>query len=897
MDRRKSIKALAAGVVAPKVLLHGAGFRPDASPGNESNGMDMRDFAFASDWHNWPDMAWVGPAYWGNRLQDWRIENGSVVCVIRGRNRTLHSLVCQLSAAPKRFETNVIVKLIPKEGESSQYAGFRVGARATERYDDYRCAAVFGDGLDAGLRSSGKLFIGDSTSPRTVDPSREVSLSLRAMPEKEGYRLQLTASDPKSGKTLDTLTVDGIAAEKVQGNIALVSHDGSEQRPDYGVSVDGYSLNDEAWERRTHGEDKSVTFSNWKISGAKISYHADHEFGPVLFAQYTVNRNILKLTAQLAPVDAISGHKVSLQLRQGTTWKTVLKGTIDPEGRAAHFRLENWDTTVAVPYRVRLELPLHSGVREYFYEGTIAAEPVHRDELKVAVFCCNGDGGFPDTEIAPHVAYHKPDMAVFLGDQFYESHGGFRIEPSPPDKAALDYLRKWYMFGWSYRDTFRHIPCAIMPDDHDVYHGNVWGEGGKHAPSDEGWNYVAQDQGGYKMSAAWVNMIQRTQTSHLPDAYDSRPVKQGIGVYYGDWTYAGISFAILEDRKFKSAPKNVLPPEAGVENGFITNLDFDIRAHRDVRASLLGDRQMSFLETWASDWRGVVMKAVLSQTNFCTLATLPKGSTGDSMVPRLPIYDEEVYVEGDAPTTDMDSNGWPQNERDAAVRLIRKCFAFHIAGDQHIASFVQYGVDEFGDSGFAFTGPALNNVFPRRWWPPVNGHTPLVGSPPYTGDFHDGFGNRITVHAVANPRKTGVKPALVYDRATGYGLVTFNKDKRTIHTECWPRFVDPAKEPNGQYKGWPQTVSQEDNFGRKAAAWLPEVVVTGAQDPVVEIIAEATGESVYVMRIRGTRFKPKVFAPGNYTVKVSDPDRGLERIVAHVQSSTAGQTEIKVDLG
>jgi hypothetical protein len=159
-------------------------------------------------------------------------------------------------------------------------------------------------------------------------------------------------------------------------------------------------------------------------------------------------------------------------------------------------------------------------------------------------------------------------------------------------------LHKWYMFGWSYRDLFRHVPAAFIPDDHDVYHGNVWGEGGKHAPTEEGWGAVAQDQGGYKMRPEWVNDVQVAQTSHLPDPYDPTPVEQGIGVYYTGWDYGGVSFAILEDRKFKSAPANVLPAEARVVNGWIQNPDFDVREHRDPPgAELLGARQMAFWTT------------------------------------------------------------------------------------------------------------------------------------------------------------------------------------------------------------------------------------------------------------------------------------------------------------
>src|SRR5690606_34615395 len=201
-------------------------------------------------------------------------------------------------------------------------------------------------------------------------------------------------------------------------------------------------------------------------------------------------------------------------------------GSIENVGRIVQFRIDNWVQREHIPYRLHLMLPLKKGKRDYFYEGTIAAEPLSSAELKVAVFSCNADHGFPDTEVAPNVLKHRPDIAVFLGDQFYESHGGFRIQTSPPHKATLDYLRKWYMFGWSYRDIFRHIPCAMIPDDHDVYHGNVWGEGGKHAPTDEGFAAIAQDQGGFKMPPVWVNMAQRNQTCHLPDPFDPTPINE-----------------------------------------------------------------------------------------------------------------------------------------------------------------------------------------------------------------------------------------------------------------------------------------------------------------------------------------------------------------------------------
>ena len=102
----------------------------------------------------------------------------------------------------------------------------------------------------------------------------------------------------------------------------------------------------------------------------------------------------------------------------------------------------------------------------------------------------------------------------------------------------------------------KEIPAVAIPDDHDVYQGNIWGAGGRHTEpyGDEG-----QDKGGYTMPAQFVNTVQRTQTSNLPDPADPTPIEQGILVSYTDIVYGGVSFAVIEDRKWKSAPAVVIP--------------------------------------------------------------------------------------------------------------------------------------------------------------------------------------------------------------------------------------------------------------------------------------------------------------------------------------------------
>jgi hypothetical protein len=870
MRRRDAVKAIAISTVTPKIFLK------NENPVSPKVASTLNPkAAHVSAWQHWPDIEWVGPEYWGNRLQDWQIREGKARCDVSSNNRTLHCLTYQITEQQGDFETSAVIEVLNPTTSPQHYVGFRVGAKG--RFEDYRSAAVFGQGMDAGITTEGVLFIGDQQAPLKLDVNQPILLLLKATPVGNMNRLTLIARRQDDQSQLAEISVDQISSEKLAGNIALIAH---------------------FPETEETAEQPSAAFANWQISGTSLNHQPQQTFGPVCFAQYTLHDQTLKLTAQLAPVEAIPEHRIALQIQENKQWKTLQERAIDPMGRTAQFRIEDWKYQQAVPYRVLLELPLKNGTQTYSYEGTIAKEPIDDAQVKMAVFSCNGDHGFPDNEVSLHVNKHQPDLAVFLGDQFYESTGGFGIQTSPMEKASLDYLRKWYMFGWSYREIFRDIPSACIPDDHDVYHGNVWGEAGKHAPTDEGWTYVAQDQGGYKMPPEWVNMVQRTQTGHLPDPYDPTPVKQGIGVYYTDWNYGGISMAILEDRKFKSAPKNVLPEAAKVTNGFIQNREFNIQAHYDVEADLLGERQLSFLQDWSTNWdQGTEMKAVLSQTNFCTVATLPKGSIIDSIVPRLPIPELGEYVAGDAPTTDMDSNGWPQKGRDKALRIIRKCFALHIAGDQHLASTVHYGVDEFGDAGYAFAGPALNNIFPRRWWPPVDAsHQSLPDQPAYTGNFEDGFGNLMTVYAVANPRQSHREPAVIYDRATGYGIVTFNKEERTMKIECWPRYVDPEKEPDGQYLGWPITVRQQDNYSRKAIAYLDELQIAGVKNPLLEVINEQSGETEYMLRIKGNSFQPHVFAPGNYSVRVSHPESGKEKLLTGLKAEAGAKRIRKVSI-
>ncbi|MEK7409343.1 MAG: alkaline phosphatase D family protein [Acidobacteriota bacterium] len=817
---------------------------------------------FQSSWPTDLERVWPGPEYWSNPLQDWRVRGGRLENIAAGGDRNVFLLTREIDARPGDLRMSVKLGRLEEDTAPLKegFVGFRVGIRGAFR--DYRDSAVRGFGLDAGLTADGRLFIARLDGPvaRINAPLQNVELRLSAQPAGVNYRVALEALDA-NGKRLAVLGREDIPPRWLAGGLALVSSSG----PVEATPPPEEKIGDPGWggKRGTQrGGTLRFWFQDWKVSGAKVTAHDERAFGPILFAMHTLDRRILKLTAQMAPVEKPSGE-VLLQVKDGAGWRIIAKAAIDPLARTATFRVSDWDDTKDTPYRVAYSMR----GRDYHYEGTLRRDPKDKPEIVVAAFTGNNDLGFPHADIVRNVSHFKPDFLAYTGDNIYERVGEYGIQRQPLEAAVLDYLRKWLLFGWEYRELLKDIPSVSIPDDHDVYHGNLWGAGGRHA---EGEGYKGQDQGGYTMPAAFVNAVQRTQTSHLPDPFDPTPVEQGITVYYCPLLYGGVSFAVIEDRKWKSAPREFLP-KAKIVNGWAQDPGYDAARDGDAPgAQLLGPRQNEFLNKWAADWSGGAwMKVVISQTLFANVATLPKDARGDEGTPKLKVMRPGEYAEGEAPVMDHDSNGWPRTGRNLALRAMRRGFAFHIAGDQHLGSTIQYGIDDWNDAAWAICVPSVANVWPRRWFPPQPGRNRKPGSPRYTGEFLEGFGNRITVHAVSNPVAAGAEPAALMDRAPGYGIVTFHRDTRKITIANWPRWVDPSKPGAKPYDGWPLTIDQLDN-GTPRGQWALEPITADAADPVVQVIDQSSGETVYTLRIKGTSFTPRVFKDGLYTVKVNE---------------------------
>jgi phosphodiesterase/alkaline phosphatase D-like protein len=567
----------------------------------------------------------------------------------------------------------------------------------------------------------------------------------------------------------------------------------------------------------------------------------------ICFVLYTTGNNILKLTAQLYPLTEGEERNVRLEVRQNGKWVQVAQANVIEDGWTALFRVENWDASRDIEYRVA-----HG--KDAYYTGTIRKDPVDKDTIVVAAFTGNSinpkhGGDIPKTDIIENVKKLKPDLLFFSGDQVYNHR---------------KHYAHWLRFGRDFAEITRSIPTVTMPDDHDVGHSNLWGAAGKKSNTRRG------HDGGYAAPVEYVQMVERAQTSHLPDPFDPTPIERGIGVYYTSLTVGRVSFAIIEDRKFKTGPQGLVP-QLGPRPDHVTDPNYDPRSLDVPGAKLLGARQLTFLKAWTADWRDCDMKCVLSQTVFCGGAHLH--GTRDNRV-----------------LADLDSNGWPQTGRNNALREIRKAFAFMIGGDQHLATVIHHGTDNWNDAGYSFCVPSIANLY-LRWWAPLEpGRNREQGAPEYTGEFLDGLGNKVTVLAVANPTEEENHDKLT-TRAAGFGVVKFNKKTREIAVECWPRNADITRPGARQYPGWPRTIRQQDNYGRKTQALLPSIEVVGMTNPVVQVIDESNNEIVYTIRINGTSYTPKVFKTGKYAIKVGE--QGSDKIKTLTGISSLGRDAAK----
>ncbi len=737
---------------------------------------------------------WIGPEYWTNPLMNWRLSEGRMENTHSGWNNEVHSLTHQLKEGKGNFQMSVRLGLLDPSTVAhlhEGFAGFKVGALGHR--DDYRSNILhdlqngFSRSLmkdapvPAGITSNGHLLLGSEISDQKLTKKQMKDLMLKLKAEYTGNEIIARLAvfhDHQEIAILETT----IPRTNLSGNVALASH----------------GMDPPANKHRFNGviDHARFWFSDWKASGGKFEANPEQTYGPILWSQYTLHNNTLKLMAFLVPMEKEAGRMAGFQIRTEDGWKTVAESRIDSLSHTALFRIDDWNDTKDQEYRVIYPWETANGKSVASWGGTIRKDPVDKQTIVLAGLSCSNSDLFPNRFLTENLLAQDPDLVFFSGDQIYEANGGYwvirpKTEAEVP-RAALNYLGKFWLSIVGFRDLLKDRPTVMVPDDHDLFSNDLWGKSGM--PMGQ-----YRCFGGYQSHPDWVNMVEYTQMGNRPDAYDPTPIRQGINVYTTSLDVGGVSFALINDRKFKSAPGDVIDSyeplfaRRGERNlqtmDNIDEEDFDTKTLDRDDLALLGEMQLDFLRQWSRN--DASLRAVLSQSAFC--------------------QPHHLMV------ADMDSNGWPQSGRKRALIVIREASAIMVTGDLHFASLVQQGIDEWEDAGWSFTLPSVSTNTHRFWRPRVAGQNRLPGMPDYTGRYLDGWGNKMTIWAAVNPGTATIEDpyqgdgeqTLEYIRNTtqGYGIVRFNKSASSVTFESWPVYGNfSGPEGRVQYPGFPRTV-------------------------------------------------------------------------------------------
>ena len=303
-NRRGFLRAAAAGVAGLALTLRGAFWgsskasaaaAPEALPAGITR-------------------TWLAPAYWANRLQDWRLHAGRIECLqatVTNGGRTVSVMTREM--VPGQTAATITARTGTLAGGAG-FSGFLVGAGAGQL--DYRAAALVGcaggtgGGILCAYESDGHVRFRDHanekqqlnwpviapTSSSGPAPARtlaeDVLLTLAVTPTGAGrFTLALTARTFAGGTLLSSATFAGVAEQRLLGGMSLVSS------PAPGATGARY------W------------FRDFAAAGAKVAAHPERALGPIVATLYSQAAGVLKLSAQLLPISAAEPQRVVLQYR------------------------------------------------------------------------------------------------------------------------------------------------------------------------------------------------------------------------------------------------------------------------------------------------------------------------------------------------------------------------------------------------------------------------------------------------------------------------------------------------------------------------------------------------------------------------------------------------------
>jgi hypothetical protein len=205
------------------------------------------------------------------------------------------------------------------------------------------------------------------------------------------------------------------------------------------TSVDNQTANRSTWEPPTRAPfealDSLATNDWWNRKPNDIVQLDVPRDQVVAFGMYTVANNTLKLSAQLFPLYPDETRTVRLEVKEEDDWKEIQQQEVNDLGWSALFRVENWEASQDIPYRLR-----HG--EQAMFEGLIRKDPSGKNEIVLAALSCNSnqDRGMRENYVR-NINHQNPDLVFFAGDQSYDHK---------------QHTAAWLKFGLQFREVFRN---------------------------------------------------------------------------------------------------------------------------------------------------------------------------------------------------------------------------------------------------------------------------------------------------------------------------------------------------------------------------------------------------------------------------------------------------------
>ena len=164
---------------------------------------------------------WIAPEIWTTPMMDWQLNKGRVEITQGGRGHDLQLLTHQMKAGDGSFRMSVRTGELNAHSKGGA-AGFRFAVTGAMP-NEYRSGLFSSNGVNAGITTEGKLFIGGKFSPETLNVALldDVRLDLEIICKGSNASATITA---KSGN--GSVAVIGEFSAKVKsdpliGNIGL----------------------------------------------------------------------------------------------------------------------------------------------------------------------------------------------------------------------------------------------------------------------------------------------------------------------------------------------------------------------------------------------------------------------------------------------------------------------------------------------------------------------------------------------------------------------------------------------------------------------------------------------------------------------------------------------------